>query len=272
MNAAIERRYWSHDRAHDLVRQAIWDSLRTSLIDGVATAVKTLLPPVAMGVPWYGQQEAHRVAFFDVYRSSGCVSMWTQDHELLDASAALIVSTGWWWAFDDVCIMSERPTVLHTEPIPGSPHGERRLHRDDGPALEFADGAAAFVLGGAIVPEWVVRDPSVDRIAAERNVEVRRCAIERIGWDTYIEASGLDLIDAADDPGNAGCSLELYTTPDAWGRRSRILLVTNGSEERDGRRRRYGLYVPYWLSTAMNAAGWTYGIDGDDYARLLRRT
>ena len=113
-------------------------------------------------------------------------------------------STGWWWAFDDVCIMAERPTALHAEPIPGSAQGARRLHHSDSPALEFADGTKAFVLHGAIVPDWVVLDPTAERIAHERNVEIRRCAIERIGWDSYIELAGLTLVDQADDPGNAG--------------------------------------------------------------------
>ena len=121
-------------------------------------------------------------------------------------------------------------------------------------------------------PDWVVRDPTAERIARERNVEIRRCAIERIGWDTYIDAADLALVDQADDPGNAGGTLRLYATPDGWGRTGRILLAINGSPERDGHRRQYGLHVPTWISSALDAAGWTYGLGGDDYARLVRRT
>ncbi|WP_245819862.1 DUF6745 domain-containing protein [Rhodococcoides yunnanense] len=257
----------------DLVlRASMWDSLRTSLFDGVASAVRTLMPPVVCGVTWYGQQEAHRVGHYDVYRRSGLVTFGYEDVVLLDVLSVLTDSTGWWWAFDGVCVMSERPTALRTEPTPGGVHNQRRLHEPDRPALEFADGTAVFVLHGTIVPDWVVLDPSVERISAERNVEVRRCAIERIGWDSYIDAAGLELIDRSDDPGNPGCMLQLYTTPDGWGRRSRILLAVNGSRERDGHRRRYGLHVPHWMPSAMDAAGWTYGISGADYADLLRRT
>ncbi|WP_250323890.1 DUF6745 domain-containing protein [Williamsia sp. CHRR-6] len=46
----------------------------------------------------------------------------------------------------------------------------------------------------------------------------------------------------------------------------------NGSAERDGHRRRYGLPVPEWTTSALQAAGWTYGISGGDYAALARRT
>ncbi|MBD0023006.1 MULTISPECIES: hypothetical protein [Gordonia] len=48
--------------------------------------------------------------------------------------------------------------------------------------------------------------------------------------------------------------------------------MENGSLERDGHRRRYGLHVPSDISDAPSAAGWTYGISGADYARLVRRT
>ncbi len=255
-----------------IIRATVWDSLRTSLFDGVAAAIRTLMPPLVGGIPWYGQQEAHRIAYYDIYRRLGLATFQPQDNDLLDALVALTESTGWWWAFDDVCVMSERPTALHSEPIPDRVHGERRLHHHDEPALQFADGSAAYVLNGTIVPDWVVLDPSVERITVERNVEIRRSAIERIGWDNYIDAAGLALVDNSDDPGNEGCILQLFATPAGWGGEGRVLLAVNGSRERDGQRRRYGLYVPGEFSSALDAAGWTYGLSGENYAQLLRRT
>ncbi|MDV6273469.1 hypothetical protein R3Q06_08155 [Rhodococcus erythropolis] len=255
-----------------IVRAAMWESLHTTLFDGVAAAIRTMLTPVAGAVTWYGQQEAHRIAYYDTFRRYGISTFDSEDRELLEVQTALADSTGWWWAFDNVCIMAERPTALHAEPIPGSAQGERRLHHSDSPAIEFEDGTNAFVLHGAIVPDWVVLDPTAERIAQERNVEIRRSAIERIGWDTYIEIAGLTLVDETDDPGNAGCLIQLYASPEGWGRSGRILLAVNGSLERDGHRRRYGLHVPGWFTSALDAAGWTYGITGSDYARLVRRT
>ncbi|WP_229705047.1 DUF6745 domain-containing protein [Williamsia phyllosphaerae] len=258
--------------AYQFLRASIWDSLHTSLFDGVAAAIRTLMPPFVGAVTWYGQQEAHRVAYYDYYRRSRLAMFRPEDLDLLAVLATLTRATGWWWAFDDVCVMAERPTALHTETAPNGQFNQQRLHRDDEPAIEFTDGQQVFAHHGTIIPAWVVREPTVERIARERNVEVRRCAIERIGWDTYVDTAGLDEIDQADDPGNTGNRLRLYTTPDGWGRRERILLVVNGSTERDGQRRRYGLRVPPWIGSALDAAGWTYGIRGSDYARLARRT
>ena len=102
---------------------------------------------------------------------------------------------------------------------------------------------------------------------------MRRCAIEVLGWDVYIAQAGLALVATAPDPGNPGCTLRLYEMPPGPnGRLSRLLLVVNGSVERDGNRRRYGLGVPADIDDPVAAAGWTYGLTGEQYARLVRRT
>lgn len=255
-----------------IIRRTVRKSLHTSLFDGVATAVRSLVPHPFGTITWYGQQEAHRVAYYDIYRSFGLMTFGREDNELLDIQSALVESTGWWWAFDDIAVMSERPTTLHTEPLPDPVHGEVRLHNSSSPAIEFGDGSGVHVLNGTVVPDWVIHDPTVERITVERNVEIRRSAIERIGWDSYLEQAGLRLVDTDDDPGNPGCSLQLFATPAGWGDEGRILLAVNGSRERDGERRRYGLRVPGAFSSAVDAAGWTYGLAGADYGRLIRRT
>ncbi|CCQ14511.1 putative uncharacterized protein [Rhodococcus sp. AW25M09] len=255
-----------------IIRRTVWNSLHTSLFDGVASAIRGLVPHSFGSVTWYGQQEAHRVAYYDIYRRFHLSTFDSADVELLDIQSDLVRSTGWWWAFDNIAVMSERPTALHTQPIPDPVHGEVRLHNSTSPALQFADDTAINVLDGTVVPDWVMHDPTVERITAERNVEIRRSAIERIGWDTYLDRAGLSLVDNDDDPGNPGCTLQLFATPAGWGSEERILLAVNGSRERDGRRRRYGLRVPGDISSALDAAGWTYGLNGTDYAQLLRRT
>jgi len=179
-------------------------------------------------------------------------------------------SAGWWWPSLDFVLVSERPVVVRTEPEGTAPG---RLHCADGPAIVWPDGWRLFFRHGTRVPEWVITNPTMAAIAAEPNVEVRRCAIEAIGWDTYIADAGLQLLDTAMDPGNDGCVLRLYDLPpDVWGTPGRVLLVTNGSPERDGTRRRYGLPVPGDTADAIAAAAWTYGLARDQYARMARRT
>jgi len=168
---------------------------------------------------------------------------------------------------------AERAVAVHTEPLAASHHGELRLHCEDGPAVAFGDGYGIHVLHGTAVPEWVLAGPSVDLIRREPNVEVRRSAIERIGWDTYIRQAALSPVATCPDPGNPGAALSLYDDlADDRGFAGRVLLVVNGTPEPDGHRRRYGINVPAIFDDPVDAAGWTYGLDGRQYAQLARRT
>lgn len=251
---------------------ALWESMRATLVDAVAAPIRRLLPPTTGVPPWYGQQEAFRVGYFTVLRDLGLIRYEARDDHVLNLQADLVRSSGWWWAFDDCCVISDRPRTLSTEPATAAADSPRRLHRTDGPAVEFRDGTRVLAIHGTVVPEWVLTDPTVPRIMAESNVEVRRTAVEQMGWDVFVADAELTLRDRRDDPGNPGSSLELYDGPANWLRNSRILLVVNGSRERDGTRRRYGLTVPAWIDSAIAAAGWTYGLSGDTYAELVRRT
>jgi hypothetical protein len=58
------------------------------------------------------------------------------------------------------------------------------LHREDGPAVEWATGERYWFWRGTRVPQWVIEDPSRITPAvmrSEANEDVRRCMIERLG-------------------------------------------------------------------------------------------
>lgn len=76
-------------------------------------------------------------------------------------------------------------------------------------------------------------------------------------------------IASARDPANPGFHLTLH---DLLLEPARLLVVVNGSVERDGTRRRYGLRVPDSLQDPVQAAAWTYGLEPRQYSQLLRRT
>ena len=243
---------------------AVHDSLRAALARMAADSP---------GLAWYGQHDAYWVAHYDVWRRTGLVTYRSQDDDELDLFAALARSAGWWWPGEGRCVMTSRPSAVRTEPLPGRWHGELRLHRPDGPAISYPDGFGLYALHGTPVPAWVLTGPSVELIAREPNVEVRRSAIERIGWETYIERAGLTLVARRADPGNPGSDLCLCDLPGpAWGASARVLLVVNGTPEPDGRRHRYGLSVPAGIDDPIAAAGWSYGLTARQYARLVRRT
>lgn len=260
---------------HQVLGAALDGSLQVSLRDALCGPLRTRLFPADRPRPltWYGQQDAYWIGPHDARLRAGLTRYHPRDVRRLGLWADLARAAGWWWPGDGVCVLAERPAEVHTEPLPSARHGELRLHHPDRPAVRYADGTELYVLHGTSVPSWVVTDPTVERIRAEPNIEVRRSAIERIGWDAYIEQAELQLVATAPDPGNPGADLHLYHVPrQVWGTPARVLLVVNGSVEPDGRHRRYGLGVPAGIDDPLTAAGWSYGLTGEQYAGLVRRT
>ncbi|MDL4815349.1 DUF6745 domain-containing protein [Actinomadura opuntiae] len=215
---------------------------------------------------WYDRLCVSWIAYYDVMRRVAGVPFTSGQVERLDLWGAALSSAGWWWPREDVCVISERPVAVRTE-VWGD-DGEVRLHHPDGPAVRYHDGWDMHAWHGTPVPSWVIDDPAPDRIERETNVEIRRCAIEHLGWPAYIEGAGLRLVSTAPDPGNPGSELRLYDLR----REARVLLAVNGSVERDGTRRRYGLTVPGAMSDPVAAAAWTYGLSAEQYSLLARRT
>jgi hypothetical protein len=90
--------------------------------------------------------------------------------------------------FRYLTVALERPLELHTETLPD---GSTRLHRDDGPAVTWPDGRKDYRLHGVGVPRWVLgKKLNARRIHTLSNSEVRRVAVERLGWDRYLDDAG----------------------------------------------------------------------------------
>ena len=204
-----------------------------------------------------GQHWAGYYSYYDAMERIGVTGL-----EPIHGAQQVARSAGWWWCFRDFAILTERPSVLHRDQL-------GRLHCETGPAIAYPDGWNFYVWHGHRVQPWVVLEPTVERIAREANAEDRRCAIESMGWDRFIAAAELTPVDRCADPGNDGHELALYdVSEEIWGERVRVLLCTNGTIERDGVRRRFGLTVPDDTPTALHAAAWGYGISVREYAAL----
>jgi hypothetical protein len=204
-----------------------------------------------------GQHWAGYYSYYDAMERIGVTGL-----EPIHGCQQVAKCAGWWWCFRDFAIITERPRELHRDAL-------GRLHCETGPAISFPDGWGFHAWHGVRVPAWVIENPTVAAIAAETNAEVRRCGIEALGWDAFIAAAELRPVDACADPGNPGHDIALYDVPEEiWGERVRVLLCTNGTVERDGTRRRFGLTVPDDTPTALHAAAWGYGISVREYAAL----
>jgi hypothetical protein len=174
----------------------------------------------------------------------------------IDAHSASV-----WVPYANVAIIADRHTRLTRDP-------EGRLHSDDGlPAWEWADGTAVYAHHGRRVEPWVVSGETgpeqIGRIMAEQNIEVRRCAIERYGWGEYVVDAGWEPV-ASDEFG------DLFDVPGEEDQR--VCVVVNGTVERDGTRRRYGLLCRSHHRSPLEAVAASYGVTPDLYRSLERRT
>jgi hypothetical protein len=63
--------------------------------------------------------------------------------------------------------------------------------------MEFKDGWKVYSYHGVTVPAQVIETPetiTIDQIKNEENAEVRRCMVERMGWQKFVDLSELKVL------------------------------------------------------------------------------
>jgi len=195
-----------------------------------------------------GQHDAPWLAAFDA------AGELTGESTGLAALAEAARGAGWWWPYERVALVSERPAELYRDEA-------GRLDRGDGPALAYADGFALHAWRGMPVPDGFLTGLgglTPERIRAEENAELRRVMLEHYGYDRYLADSGAE-------------PLHRDETGVLW----RILLpddepvvmveVVNSTAEPDGTFRTYWLRVPPGTRTARAGVAWTFGLTEAEY-------
>ncbi|WP_018348277.1 hypothetical protein [Longispora albida] len=92
----------------EIVRQHVRQALFDELAHGFYLPARRALGP-DRPVCWYGQQEAHWIAYYDVWRRLGLAGYGTVLDADLDVWQVIARSAGWFWPGEDVCVVSERP-------------------------------------------------------------------------------------------------------------------------------------------------------------------
>lgn len=167
---------------------------------------------------------------------------------------------GWWWPFERVAILTERPVAVHRDQ-------QGRPHCADGPALGFPDGWRMYAWHGVRVPAALfARLPHLRAkdIPAEPNAELRRVMLEFFGLERYVREAGAVRVHR-DETGTLWCAEVPGDEP------LMLVEVRNATPEPDGAHKVYWLRVPPWTQTAREAVAWTFGLPANDY-RPLRET
>jgi len=180
---------------------------------------------------------------------------------VLPELAAVAREVAWWWPFERVALVSERPTAMHRDE-------QSRLHHGDGPALTYADGFALHAWRGMPVPADFVgglgpggNRLSVRRIHDEDNAELRRVMLEMYGYDRYLREVGAQPLHRDE----TGVLWEIE-----WDDDEPVVMVEvlNSTPEPDGTTRTYWLRVPPHTRTAREGVAWTFGVPASDYRPL----
>jgi len=184
------------------------------------------------------------------------VKLEKETHQQLDMMEAISTPCEWWWPMEGLVVVSAKPTVIHWDE-------DGRLHRENGPAVKYADGFSLYSWRGTAVPEpWVTGSPptAADALVQE-NVELRRVACEIVGWDEILNQLNAKIIDEDVDP-QIGTLVEV-NLPEAGP--ERFLRVVCGTG------RKFALPVPPETATALAANAWLNHCDKPgDYMPEIR--
>uniref|UniRef100_UPI0035AEE8A0 DUF6745 domain-containing protein n=1 Tax=Streptomyces sp. MSC1_001 TaxID=2909263 RepID=UPI0035AEE8A0 len=207
-----------------------------------ATAVRLVLLDAVLG--------QHDAAWLAAFEGQG---------GRLAGLAAVARQTGWWWPYENVAVVSERPVELHRDEA-------GRLDRGDGPALAYTDGFALHAWRGMPVPAAFLAGLAgltPERIRKEENAELRRVMLEYYGYERYLTASGAR-------PGHRDETGVLWRIELADDEDVVMVEVVNSTPEPDGTHRTYWLRVPPTTGTAREGVAWTFGLHPDAYAPLVQ--
>lgn len=155
----------------------------------------------------YGYHDAAWLGYYDYFAEVFSENKTVQQIVApLKPLIELAKEVGWFWPYDEECIISERMARISLTP---GPDGIKVLHDTVGPAVVFADGAKEYFLNGVAImkdgkfkPEWVETpanelDPRC--ILEADNVEVRRELIKKLGLERVYDVLKDKTIDTSGD-------------------------------------------------------------------------
>jgi len=233
------------DQLGDQLRGKLWDQLVDQLGDQIWG--QKIYDPHYL----WGSQDLYWIAWAKFANKIGVNFTADQSHKL-DIMERIGTQCEWWWPCENIVIASERPIHVRWD-------DERRLHGENGLAVEYADGYGLAAWHGQRIPEaWVTGNPpSAAEALRWDNLDQRSAACEIVGWHKIMDVLDARLIDDSGDH--------------AWGRLVEVDLPDNGPQRMldamCGTGRRFALLVPNHVRTVDQAQS---VLHGDIPADILR--
>jgi hypothetical protein len=181
------------DSIWDSVRASVRDSVRNSVGDSVGDSVWDSVGDSVKGFNYFetifGSHEAHWLGFYDYFFEVLKLESCSKLIPLMDFAK----EGGWFYPYKNVCMVTERPIEIHMK--------DQRIHNDGGPAIRYSDEFSVWALNGVRVPQEIAEtkaeDINVDRVLKEKNAEVRKEIIRKIGMERLLNETKPEILDQA---------------------------------------------------------------------------
>jgi len=174
------------DNLWDNLRANLWanlwdnlrDNLRANLWDNLGANLRANLGDQKIWNPnfLWGSQDLYWIAWFRFAQKIGC-NFAPIDVERLDIMERISTQCEWWWPFEGIVFVSQRPLVVRKDE-------QGRLHGEYKPALEYAGGYNLYAWHGTNLPDdWVINRETIDpaEILKCENVEQRAAGLQCYG-------------------------------------------------------------------------------------------
>ena len=180
---------WLKNGGDKALRSSLESSLGSSLRSSLESSLRSSLWSSLWSSYW-GQYEQYWIGFYRFMELTLKIAYDPEKSAHLGWWQDIAESANWWFPYEGFCFVSERPIRCAIDT-------ERRLHHDTKAAMEFKDGWKVYSYHGTTVPAHVIESPetiTIEQIKKEDNAEVRRCMVERMGWQKFVDLSELKVL------------------------------------------------------------------------------
>jgi len=171
----------------DSVRISVRDSVRISVGDSVANSVRD-----SVGDSVYGQHDASWLGFYDYFYNELNLKSQTKK---LNGLWLIAKNANWFLPHKNICWISERHDICKLK--------DGKIHSINSPAIHYLDGFEIYALNGVRLPKEIVMTPAekIDPkiILTEKNAEIRRELVRKIGIERVIYKLGAKSLDKSGD-------------------------------------------------------------------------
>ena len=206
----------------------------------------------------WGSQDLYWIAWGKFAEKIG-VKLKLDTSRRLDIMDRIGAQCEWWWPFENVVIASEKPRIVRWD-------DDRRLHCENGPAVEYADGYSLFAWHGRRLPaRWVLERDTIDptEILREQNVETKAAGLACIGMARMLSALDAKVIDRDPNPAHGELiEVRLEGLPKP-GRYLKAECPRNGTICEG---------VPDTITTVIEAQAWRVGLHPSEFRYPEYRT